>query len=78
MGIAMTPVTTELVASATSGTLTLIAVMTFVVLLIQKEIAGGLVSSRAWRLSKALNVVLVPLCLVFMSVAVLRVMDVLG
>jgi hypothetical protein len=71
----VTTTTTTVITSAAAASLTLIAIVTFVLLLVQKEIAGGLENERAKYLARALNVVLVPLFLVFLSAFALKVAD---
>jgi hypothetical protein len=62
-------------AAASAGSLGLIAIVTLLLLLIQKEIAGGLAGERARRLSKALNVGIVPLVIVFVITVGLRIIS---
>jgi hypothetical protein len=71
----ITTTTTTAIMTAAAASLTLIAVLTFIALLIQKEIAGGLVGERAQYLAKVLNAVLVPLSLVFLAAFALKVID---
>ena len=73
----ITSATTTAVSTATAASLVLIAVLTFLVLLIQKEIVGGLESLRAKQLSRALNVAIVPLLVVFVVNIVLKIVDLL-
>ncbi|WP_129672173.1 hypothetical protein [Candidatus Chloroploca sp. Khr17] len=79
----ITTVTTTTVTTVTTITsvavasLTLIVILTLLVLLIQKEIIGGFTGIRAQRLSKALNVAIMPLSVVFITSMLLRVLEVL-
>lgn len=77
MGVTMTPAVVDIITEATNDTLILIAVMLFLILLVQKEIADGLESPRARQLGQALKVGVVPLFFVFVSAAILKVLDVL-
>jgi hypothetical protein len=62
---------------AAASSLVLIAVITLFMLLIQKEIFGGLRSEHAKRLSQALNVSIVPLIIVFVAALVVQLVDTL-
>jgi hypothetical protein len=73
----ITTTTTTAVTAATSASLVLIAIVTLLLLLINKQIASGLPGTRARRLSKALNVAIVPLSVVFVTSAVLKLIDLL-
>ncbi len=74
-------VTTITIANATTGvmaaSLALIAILTLLALLIQKEITSGLGSAWAANLSRALNIVIVPLIIVFVIMVAFRILDVL-
>jgi hypothetical protein len=74
-------VTTITAANATTAvaaaSLSLIAILTLLALLIQKEISSGLEGARAKSLSRALNIAIVPLIVVFIAIVAIRVMDVL-
>jgi hypothetical protein len=65
--------TTTAVAAAS---LALIAILTLLALLIQKEIFSGLGGERAGNLSRALNITIVPLIVVFVIMVAFRVLDV--
>ncbi len=73
----VTTVTTTTVTIAAAGSLTLIVILTLLALLIQKEIVSGLDNIRAKRLSKALNVAIVPLVLVFVTSVLFEVLAIL-
>ena len=73
----VTTTTTTVVTPAAAASLALIAILTLILLLIQKEIIGSLNSARAQRLSRALNIAIVPLVLVFVITVAFKVADVL-
>ena len=54
----------------------IIAIVTLIALLIQKEIVGSLASARAVRLGQALDIGLVPLLLVLIATLAVRVLGV--
>lgn len=70
-------VTTAGVTTVAATALALIAILAMLALLIQKEIIGGLEGPRARRLSRALNVVIVPLLIVFAATVAYKVSEVL-
>ena len=69
--------TTTTVTTVAAASLALIAILTMLALLIQKEIIGGLKGPRARRLSRALNVAIIPLVIVFLATAAYKIVDVL-
>ncbi|KPV52635.1 hypothetical protein SE17_14285 [Kouleothrix aurantiaca] len=69
--------TTTTVTTVAAASLALIAILTMLALLIQKEIIGGLSGERARRLSRALNVAIVPLVIVFVVTVGFKIADVL-
>jgi hypothetical protein len=76
----ITTITTNVsstLTSATGASLVFIALVVFVVLLIQKEIASGVKGAGARRLSRALNIALIPLLFVFAVVVAFKIRDVL-
>jgi hypothetical protein len=76
----ITTVTTNVsstLTSATGASLVFIAIVAFVILLIQKEIVSGLKGTGARRLSRALNIALIPLLFVFAVAIAFRIRDVL-
>lgn len=73
----VTTTTTTVMTTAAAASLALISILTLIALLIQKEIIGGLGSTRARRLSRALNIAIVPLALVFVVTMAFKVADVL-
>lgn len=73
----VTTTTTTVVTTAAAASLALIALLTLIALLIQKEIIGGLSGSRAQRISRALNIAIVPLVLVFVVTVAFKIADVL-
>ena len=70
-------ITTVTGTTLADASLVVIAIVTLVIFLIQKEIVSGLASPRAARLSGALNVALVPLFVVFVATLVVRLFGVL-
>lgn len=77
----VTTTTVTTVTTVTAGSLVLVVVLTLLLLLIQKEMLGGLSArwaARAHQLSRALNVVIVPLGIVFLVSCVVSVLDVLN
>jgi hypothetical protein len=62
---------------ASVASLAAIAIVTLIAMLIQKEIASGLEHASAKRLSRALNIALVPLIVVFITTVVIDIIDVL-
>lgn len=68
---------TAAVAMASTPSLALIAVLALIVFLIQKEIVSGIAQDRARRLSRALNIVLAPLGVVFAAAVVLKIIETL-
>lgn len=76
--ITTTTVTTTAIASGLLGSLALMAILFFVGLLVAKEIAATLPSERARRLSRALNVALVPLSIIFAAALVFQLVAVFG
>jgi hypothetical protein len=60
-----------------AGSLTLVAVLTFLLLLVQKEITTSVHDRIAHALGRALNVAIIPLFIAFVLIAIVRVLDVL-
>lgn len=77
MNLFFNPITAKIVTTPATAALVLIAILTLLALLIQKEIASSLDLPRARRLSQALNAVIFPLFIVFISAAIMRVAAVL-
>lgn len=73
----VTTTTTATIHGLATASLTLIVVLTLLALLIQKEVIGGLVGERARRLSRALNIAIMPLATVFVTSLALRIWDAL-
>jgi hypothetical protein len=76
----VTTITTTTMTILTTGaatSLALIGILTLLALLIQKEIVSGLSSVRARRLSRALDVAIVPLIVVFVTAAALKLAELL-
>lgn len=74
----MVPLITPMAATtSSSASLALIVILTLIVLLIQKEVASGLEGPQARRLSKTLNISIVPLLVVCASIGILRIVEVL-
>jgi hypothetical protein len=62
-------------ATFTAASLALIALLTLLALLIQKEIASGVEDTRARSISRALNVAIVPLIMAILITIVVKVID---
>jgi hypothetical protein len=73
----VTTTTTTVVTTAAAASLALIAILTLMLLLVQKEIISSLNGARAQRLSRALNIAIVPLVLVFVVTVAFKLADVL-
>ena len=73
----VTTTTTTVMTTTAGASLALIAILTLIMLLIQKEIIGGLSGARAKRVSRALNIAIVPLIVVFLVTMAFKVTDVL-
>jgi hypothetical protein len=73
----VTTTTATTVTTVAAASLALIAILALVTLLIQKEIFSGLKGARARRISRALNVAIVPLMIVFITTVAFKVYDVL-
>ena len=73
----MTSTVTILTTAAIAGSLALIGILVLISLLIQKELATAAASSRLVKLSRALNIGIVPLLIAFILIVVYRVADVL-
>lgn len=76
MNMFVSPTLAAAVASD-AATLTLIAILTCIFLLIHKEIASALDGPAARRLNRALSIALAPLGTIFVSVAALRLIETL-
>jgi hypothetical protein len=77
----ITTVTTATIATlstAAAASLTLIVVLTLLAFLLQKELIGGLKGPTAQRLSRAINIAIVPLAVVFLSTVVLSIAQALS
>ncbi len=73
----ITTVTTTTTPTVATGSLALIAILTLIGLLILKEIISGLSSTRAGRLSRALNIAIAPLLVTCLVTMALKIADVL-
>jgi len=71
----VTTTTVTILNSAIATSLTLIVVMALISLLIQKEIISGLDTDWARRMCKAINVVMMPLIMVFLVTFAIRFVD---
>lgn len=74
----VTTTTTTTVTTISAVSLALIAILTLLSLLVSKEIISCSTSEKAKRLSRALNVAIVPLVIVFFATAIAQVLKVLG
>ncbi len=68
---------TTITTAAIAGSLGLTAILVFLSLLVQKEIASSAEGSRFKRLSRTLNIGIIPLLIVFILIVAARVLDVL-
>jgi hypothetical protein len=73
----VTTTTTTAITSMAAASLTLIVVLTLIAALVQKEIIGGLAGDRAKRLTRALNVAILPLVVVFVATVAVRIAETL-
>jgi hypothetical protein len=73
----VTTTTTVALTTTAAASLTLIVILTLIALLVQKELIGGLQGERAQRLSRALNIAIVPLVVVFVASVAIKIADVL-
>ena len=69
-----TSTVTTLTNAGLAGTLGLIALVLLVVLTVQKEVSSVAEGRRPVRLSKALNVAIVPLVLVFIAMLIAQIL----
>lgn len=69
--------TTTTVTTVAAATITLIAVLALLALLIQKEIFSNIQGARARRISRALNVAIIPLVVVFITTVAFKIYEVL-
>jgi hypothetical protein len=70
--------TSTIAASDLSDALALIAVLTFLVIVIQKELASSTSDRRLLTLSRGLNIGIVPLGVAFIMIATAWVVRILG
>lgn len=77
MATTITTTTITIATSAASASLVGIVIVTLIVLLIHKETVSGLHGPRAAWLSRALNVPLVPLIIVFLVALATRLVGIL-
>jgi hypothetical protein len=73
----VTTTTTTTVTTMAAASLTLIVILTLIALLVQKELIGGLDGVWAKRLSRGLNIAVVPLIIVFVASVIVKVADAL-
>jgi len=69
--------TTTITSLAVAASLALLIVVALLAILVTKEIIGG-TSSQARRFSKALNVAVVPLGIVFAMTVAMKLVELLG
>ncbi len=72
-----TTTVTTITAIAMGSSLALVAIVTLLALLIQKELVTAATSPRAKALGRVLNAAIVPLLIVFLSTAIVKIVDVL-
>jgi len=68
---------TTAITTMTAASLTLIVILALIALLVNKELLGGLKGERVKQLSRALNVAIIPLLVVFVTSVIFRVADTL-
>ncbi|MFO7166519.1 MAG: hypothetical protein DIU80_000675 [Chloroflexota bacterium] len=73
----VTTATSAVLSAASAASLTLLVVLLLIALLINKEIFSILPGGLAKRLSRALNVTVIPLAIVFAITLVIQVVDAL-
>ena len=66
-----------LTIAALAGSLALVGILVLIALLVQKELATATGSSRAEKLSQALNIGIIPLMIAFLLIVVFKVAEVL-
>ncbi|MGD2027627.1 MAG: hypothetical protein PVI99_07410 [Anaerolineales bacterium] len=75
-------ITTSTISTITTaglaGSFAFIGVVVLLALLIQKEVASGSASPRLKRLSKVLNISIVPMLIAFILIVIFRVSEVLN
>jgi hypothetical protein len=74
----ITTVTTTTVTTLTAASLALVAILTLLILLVNKEVISSSSNEDARRLSRALNIAVVPLVLVFVMTAAVKLVTALG
>jgi hypothetical protein len=72
-----TTTTTAILNTAVATSLALTAILALIGLLIQKELIGGLQGDRAKRLSRVLNIAIVPLAIIFFVTIAVKLADML-
>ena len=70
-----TTTVTTITALATAGSLAVFAILLLLVFLVQKQLALATENRLAHALSRVLNIVIVPFCLVFAFIVVARVVE---
>ena len=71
-----TVTTTTVTTLAAAGSLGLMAVVALILLLVNKEIISNINNEKVQRLSKSMNVALVPLMLVFAVTAAVKLAEI--
>ena len=69
--------TTTTATAVAAASLTLVVIVTFLALLIKKEFIGALEGARAERISRGLNIAIIPLAAVFAISVAMRVVEVI-
>lgn len=73
----VTTTTTTTITLVATTTVTLIAILALIALLIQKEVFSNIKGARAERISRTLNIAIVPLLIVFFATVAFRVASVM-
>ena len=72
-----TSTVSTITTAAIAGSLALIGILVLFALLVQKEVTTAGDNDRLRRLSKALNIAILPLLIAFILIVITRVMEVL-
>jgi hypothetical protein len=72
-----TTTTIAILNTAVAASLALTAILALIGLLVQKELISGLLGERAKRLSRVLNIAIVPLGIIFLITIAVKIADML-
>lgn len=71
----VTTTTTAILTTVTAASLTLLVILALIALLIKKELIGGMSGARARQFSRALNIAIAPLLIVFAATVLIKLVD---